>query len=52
MYRLSGHRQLHSYLPSAGSLVVIPSYHMHAAFPYRSSDERISVAFNGRLTLT
>jgi uncharacterized protein (TIGR02466 family) len=52
MYRLEGHRQLHSYLPDAGSLIIFPSYHMHAVFPYQSSGERISVAFNARLTLS
>src|SRR5262249_60188877 len=32
MYHLKGRRRTHSYLPTAGSLVVFPSYHMHAVF--------------------
>lgn len=51
MYYLKDRRQTESYLPVAGSLVVFPSYHMHAVYPYRSPGERISVAFNARLTL-
>jgi uncharacterized protein (TIGR02466 family) len=52
MYRLTGHRRTHSCVPTAGLLVVFPSYHMHGVFPYRSPGERISIAFNVRLTLT
>src|SRR5215468_10159441 len=52
MYHLKGRRRTHSYLPTAGSLVVFPSYHMHAVFPYRSPGERICVAFNARLTIS
>ena len=51
MYHLRDRRQTESYLPVAGSLVVFPSYHMHAVYPYRGPGERISVAFNARLTL-
>jgi uncharacterized protein (TIGR02466 family) len=51
MYHLKDRRQTHSYLPVAGALVVFPSYHMHAVYPYRGPGERISVAFNARLTL-
>jgi uncharacterized protein (TIGR02466 family) len=51
MYHLKDRRQTHSYLPVAGALVVFPSYHMHAVYPYRGLGERISVAFNARLTL-
>lgn len=51
MYHLKDRRHTHSYLPVAGALVVFPSYHMHAVYPYRSAGERISVAFNARLTL-
>jgi len=52
MYHLKGRRRTHSYLPTAGSLVVFPSYHKHAVFPYRSPGERICVAFNARLTIS
>jgi hypothetical protein len=38
--------------PVAGALVLFPSYHMHAVFPYRCRGERICVAFNARLTLS
>ncbi len=48
---LKGRRCTHSYVPSAGALIIFPSYQMHAVFPYRSPGERISVAFNARLTL-
>jgi uncharacterized protein (TIGR02466 family) len=51
MYHLKDRRQTESYLPVAGALVVFPSYHMHAVYPYRGPGERISVAFNARLTL-
>jgi uncharacterized protein (TIGR02466 family) len=52
MYQLKGHRSQHSYVPAAGSLVMFPSYHMHAVFPFRSPGERISIAFNARLNVT
>ena len=52
MQHLKGRRCSQSYLPTAGALVVFPSYHMHAVFPYRCPGERISVAFNARLTLS
>src|SRR5262245_32102588 len=51
MYHLKDRRHTHSYRPVAGALVVFPSYHMHAVYPYRGGGERISVAFNARLTL-
>jgi uncharacterized protein (TIGR02466 family) len=51
MYHLKDRRHTHSYLPAAGALVAFPSYHMHAVYPYRGPGERISVAFNARLTL-
>ncbi|MGH6960213.1 MAG: putative 2OG-Fe(II) oxygenase, partial [Dongiaceae bacterium] len=52
MHMMKGHRSIHSYVPTAGSLIVFPSYHMHGVFPFRGSGERISVAFNVRLNLT
>jgi len=52
MYPLKGHRTHQSYLPVAGSLVIFPSYLMHAVNPFRGPGERISIAFNARLTLT
>jgi len=52
MYHIKGRRHTESFVPAAGSLVAFPSYHTHAVFPYRGAGERISVAFNARLTLT
>lgn len=52
MYHLKGRRYTHNCTPTAGTLLVFPSYHMHTVFPYRCPGERISVAFNARLTLT
>ena len=52
MHPLKGHRTHQSYLPSAGSLVIFPSYVTHAVNPFRGPGERISIAFNARLTLT
>jgi len=51
MQHLKGRRCVQSYMPTAGGLVLFPSYHMHAVFPYRCPGERICVAFNARLTL-
>jgi uncharacterized protein (TIGR02466 family) len=52
MFHIRDRRHTESYVPVAGSLLLFPSYHMHAVFPYRGAGERISVAFNARLTLT
>jgi uncharacterized protein (TIGR02466 family) len=52
MYHIKDRRHTESHVPAAGSLIIFPSYHMHAVFPYRGAGERISVAFNARLTLT
>ncbi len=51
MYHIKDRRHTESLVPAAGSLVIFPSYHAHAVFPYRGAGERISVAFNARLTL-
>ena len=51
MFRIKHHRTHHSLIPTAGSLIVFPSYHRHAVFPYRNDAERISIAFNARLTM-
>lgn len=51
MYPLKGHRTHHSHLPATGSLVIFPSYLTHAVNPFRGPGERISIAFNARLTL-
>src|SRR5215475_14974280 len=52
MFHIKDRRHTESCVPAAGSLLIFPSYHMHAVFPYRGAGERISVAFNARLTLT
>jgi uncharacterized protein (TIGR02466 family) len=52
MYHIRDRRHTESCVPAAGSLLIFPSYLMHAVFPYRGAGERISVAFNARLTLT
>ena len=52
MYHLKGRIHNHDYVPTAGALVIFPSFLLHAVNPYRSSGERICVAFNARLTLT
>ena len=52
MNQCKAHRSSISYLPSAGAMVVFPSYDMHVVFPFRHSGERISVAFNVRLNVT
>ena len=52
MFHIRDRRHTESCVPVAGSLLIFPSYHMHAVFPYRGAGERISVAFNARLTLT
>ena len=44
-------RMQHNVVPQSGDVVVFPSYLRHAVFPYRGSGERISVAFNARLTV-
>jgi uncharacterized protein (TIGR02466 family) len=51
MFRLKHHRTHHSFIPTPGSLIIFPSYHRHAVFPYRSDAERISIAFNARLNM-
>jgi uncharacterized protein (TIGR02466 family) len=52
MNQCKAHRSSISYTPAAGALVVFPSYHMHAVFPFRHPGERISIAFNVRLSVT
>lgn len=52
MHPLKGHQTVQTFTPSAGSLVIFPSYLMHGVDPFRGSGERISVAFNARLTLS
>lgn len=52
MFHIRDRRHTESCVPAAGSLLIFPSYHTHAVFPYRGAGERISVAFNARLTLT
>jgi len=36
--------------PSAGQLLVFPSYLMHWVYPNESEEERVSIAWNGSLT--
>ena len=38
--------------PEAGMLVLFPSWHLHAVHPYHGKSERISIAFNARITGT
>jgi uncharacterized protein (TIGR02466 family) len=51
MYQIRRRRMQHELTPGAGDIVVFPSYHRHGVFPYRGPGERISVAFNARLTI-
>lgn len=52
MHPLKGHQTVQTFTPTAGSLVIFPSYLMHGVNPFRQAGERISIAFNARLTLT
>jgi len=52
MHPLKGHQTIQTFTPAAGSLVIFPSYLMHGVNPFRQRGERISIAFNARLTLT
>lgn len=52
MHPLKGHRTHHAFVPTSGSLVMFPSYLMHGVHAYRGPSERISIAFNARLTLS
>lgn len=52
MHPLKGHQTVQTFTPTAGSLVIFPSYLMHGVDPFRGPGERISIAFNARLTLT
>jgi hypothetical protein len=38
--------------PEVGMLVLFPSWHLHAVHPYHGETERISIAFNARITGT
>ena len=51
MYQIRYRRMQHNLTPQSGDIVVFPSYHRHAVFPYRGPGERISIAFNARLTV-
>ena len=51
MYQIRRRRTQHNVVPQSGDVVVFPSYLRHAVFPYRGGGERISVAFNARLTV-
>jgi uncharacterized protein (TIGR02466 family) len=51
MYQIRRRRMQHNVIPQSGDAVMFPSYLRHAVFPYRGSGERISVAFNARLTV-
>jgi len=51
MYQIRCRRIQHNVTPQPGDLVMFPSYHRHAVFPFRCAGERISVAFNARLTV-
>lgn len=51
MYQIRHRRTQHSVMPRSGDLVMFPSYHRHGVFPFRGVGERISVAYNARLTV-
>lgn len=40
----------HAITPEAGMIVLFPSWHLHAVHPYHGAAERISIAFNARIT--
>lgn len=51
MYQIRSRRMQHNLAPQSGDIVVFPSYHRHAVFPYHGPGERISIAFNARLAM-